>query len=107
MSQFISNPEESKELLPRYKLFYSFIIFTFLAFAGRLWYLQVISGTELREFSEKNRIKQIKIPAPRGLVYDHDGRILVENHPGFEAIISPQYIEDLEDMAESVAPLIG
>lgn len=105
--EYISNPEEAKEYLPRYRIFYFAIGFAFLIFLMRLWYLQVIQGTELREFSEKNRIKQIKIIAPRGLMLDRDGNILVENHPGFEAILSPQYIENLEALAASVAPIIG
>ncbi|MEZ0392650.1 MAG: penicillin-binding protein 2 [Pseudobdellovibrionaceae bacterium] len=107
MSEFISNPEETKEYLPRYRIFYLAIAFTFAIFIVRLWYLQVIQGDELREFSEKNRIKQIKISSPRGLMLDRDGKILVENHPGFEAIISPQYIENLDQLAESVGPIIG
>ncbi len=106
-TQYISNPEESKEYLPRYRLFYITIAFTFLAFTTRLWYLQVIQGTELREFSEKNRIKQIKIMAPRGLMLDRDGKILVENHPGFEAVLSPQYIKNVDELAAAVGPIIG
>ena len=107
MSQYISNPEETKELLPRYRIFYFFLIVTFFIFLTRLWYLQIIEGSELREFSEKNRIKQIKIAAPRGLILDREGRILVENHPGFEAVLSPQYIENLEALSQSLAPILG
>lgn len=106
-AEYISNPDEAKEYLPRYRLFYFAIAFTFVVFSTRLWILQVIQGSELREFSEKNRIRQIKITAPRGLMLDREGKILVENHPGFEAILSPQYIEDLDELASSVAPIVG
>lgn len=107
MTEYISNPEEAKEYLPRFRLFYIALIFTFIIFSMRLWYLQVIQGDELREFSEKNRIKQIKITSPRGLMLDRDGKVLVENHPGFEAILSPQYVEDLDSLARAVGPIIG
>lgn len=107
MSTFVSNPDEAKEYLSRYKLFYIAITFTMTIFTIRLWYLQVISGNELREFSEKNRIKQNKITAPRGLMLDRDGKVLVENLPGFEAILSPQYIENLEELAKAVGPILG
>lgn len=106
MSQFISNPEETKELLPRFRLFYGAMLITFLIFSLRLWYLQVIQGNELREFSEKNRIKQVKNIAPRGHMLDREGRTLVENHPGFEAVLSPQYVNDLEALARKLAPLL-
>lgn len=106
-NEYISNPEEAKEYLPRYRLFYGTIAFSFLIFIMRLWFLQVIEGQELREFSEKNRIKQIKIMAPRGLILDRDGKILVENHPGFEAILSPQYIANVDDISKTVGPILG
>lgn len=107
MNQYVNNPDESKEYWPRYKIFYFFLIFTVLTFGIRLWYLQVIEGNELREYSEKNRIKQSKIPAPRGLILDRDGRVLVENLPGFEALLLPQYIESLPSLSQSVGPILG
>lgn len=106
MNEYVSNPEEAKEYVPRYRLLYSMIAITFVLFAMRLWYLQIISGNELREFSEKNRIKQNKISSPRGLMLDRNGKVLVENLPGFEAILSPQYIENLELMASIVGPIL-
>ncbi len=107
MSDYVNNPDEAKEYIPRYRLLYSMIAITFVLFATRLWYLQIISGNELREFSEKNRIKQNKISAPRGLMLDRNGKVLVENLPGFEAILSPQYIENLDLMASTVGPILG
>lgn len=107
MSTYVSNPEEAKEYQSRYKIFYFAIAFAFVIFTMRLWYLQVIQGNELRQFSEKNRIKQNKITAPRGLILDRDGKVLVENLPGFEAVLSPQYIENLEVLAQNVAPILG
>ena len=107
MSEFISNPEEAKELIPRYKLFYVAIAFTFVVFSGRLWFLQIIEGNELQEFSEKNRFKQTKVMAPRGMILDREGRPLVENKPGFHAILNPQYIDDMEVMADTLAPILS
>lgn len=107
MSNYVNNPDESKEYIGRYRLFYFVIAFTVAIFSMRLWYLQIISGNELREFSEKNRIKKNKINAPRGLMLDRTGQVLVENLPGFEAILSPQYIDNLELLAKTVAPVLG
>ncbi|MBC7370558.1 MAG: penicillin-binding protein 2, partial [Bdellovibrionaceae bacterium] len=107
MSEYVTNPDEAKEYIPRYKLLYSFIAVTFLIFTARLWYLQIITGNELREFSEKNRIKQNKITAPRGLMLDRNGKVLVENLPGFEAIVSPQYVDNIDNMAAAIGPILG
>jgi penicillin-binding protein 2 len=106
-SEYISNPDEARDYISRYRGFYYFVFFTFIVFVTRLLWLQVINGRELRQFSEKNRIKQNKIMAPRGLILDRDGRSLVENLPGFEALISPQYIDDIDSLAQSIGPIIG
>ncbi len=107
MSEYIHNPEEAKELLPRFRLLYVAVTIAVSLFSIRLWVLQVVQGTQLREFSEKNRIKQIKVSAPRGLMLDREGRILVENRPGFEAVLNPQYIDKLESVAQIVGPILG
>jgi penicillin-binding protein 2 len=107
MSDYVNNPEEAKEYQPRYRLFYIAVACTFVLFAARLWYLQIITGNELREFSEKNRVKQNKITAPRGLMLDRNGKVLVENLPGFEAVLSPQYIESLDTMASTIGSILG
>ncbi|MBC7743319.1 MAG: penicillin-binding protein 2 [Bdellovibrionaceae bacterium] len=107
MSEYISNPDEAREFQSRYKNLSIFIVVTLVIFVLRLAWLQVIQGSELRQFSEKNRIKQNKIAAPRGLILDRDGKALIENLPGFEVVISPQYIEDMKQLAEVVGPVLG
>lgn len=107
MSQFLGSDQEVKEYGPRYKMAYGLIAFTALVFFTRLWYLQIINGTELRAFSEQNSIKETKIRAPRGILYDRNREILVENLPGFEATISPQYIGDLQTTAQVVGKALN
>ncbi len=105
--EYVTNPEEVKAYLPRYRLMYLLLVISFVLLIGRLWYLQIIHGAELREFSEKNRIKQNKVTAPRGLLLDREGKVLVENLPGFEAVLQPQYIDNLDNLAKTVGPILG
>ncbi len=105
-TNYLANAEEAKEYQSRYRWVYGFIIFTFTVFTLRLWFLQILNGAELRQFSEQNSIKETKILAPRGIIYDRNGEILVENLPGFEATISPQYVSDLEKTAEAVGEVL-
>lgn len=107
MSQYIANDQEAKEYLPRYRILYGIIGFTVVLFFLRLWYLQIINGAELRAFSEQNSIKETKIAAPRGIIYDRNGEILVENLPGFEVTISPQYVRGLEETADAVGKALN
>lgn len=108
MSQFVDESREDVRFFsPRFKYLYgSVLVVTALIFL-RLWFLQIISGNELREFSEQNLLKETKIPAPRGIIYDRNGQVLVENLPGFEATISPQYTTDLNKTSAAVAGVLG
>lgn len=108
MSDFLQTSEqEAKEYAPRYKILYAVIFLGFLLIGGRLWFLQILQGTELRQFSEKNRVKETKLPAPRGLFLDRENRVLVDNLPGFDASIAPQYAKKLDETAEAVGEVLG
>ncbi|MBI4697576.1 MAG: hypothetical protein HY758_01305 [Nitrospirae bacterium] len=52
-------------------------IFIFSIFALRLWYLQIIKGGEYKKIAERNRLRVIETPAPRGIIYDRNGDTLV------------------------------
>jgi penicillin-binding protein 2 len=107
LNEYVSNPDEAKEYWERYRLFYILLLLTSVIFMSRLWYLQIFSGSELRDFSDKNRLKEVKIPAPRGLMLDRDGQILVQNLLGFEAVVLPQYIEDIKELSNRMGPVMG
>ncbi len=108
MSDFLQTSEqEAKEFLPRYNLLYGVILIGCLLIAGRLWFLQILQGSELRQFSEKNRVKETKLPAPRGLFLDRENRVLVDNLPGFDASIAPQYAKKLDETSEAVGEVLG
>jgi penicillin-binding protein 2 len=72
------------------------LAFAFIFF--RLWYLQVLSGDTYRAEANDNRIRQIKIQAPRGEIVDRDGRVLVENRVALAVKVSPKLLP--EDKAE-------
>ncbi len=107
MSEFENSEDDGRDLVSRFRLVYLVLGVTLLAMFMRLWFLQIISGDELREYSEKNRVKENKIRAPRGLILDREGRILVDNITGFDATISPQYATDLEDTADDVGKILS
>lgn len=107
MSSFIGGSDEARDLQDRFKLVYICLSIMVTIVVFRLWYLQIIQGQELRTYSEKNRVKESKIPAPRGLILDRNRAILVDNISGFDATITPQYAKRLEETAAAIAPIIG
>lgn len=53
----------------------------------RLFYLQVISGQEYRRLSDNNCIRLQDIEPSRGLIFDRNGTLLVDNRPSFDLCI--------------------
>lgn len=53
----------------------------------RLWNLQVRGSEKYLSLADQNRIRKIPILAPRGKIYDREGRILVDNYPSVSALL--------------------
>src|SRR5207302_7298978 len=53
----------------------------------RLWNLQVRGSERYTNLAEQNRIRKVPILAPRGKIYDREGRILVDNYPSVSALL--------------------
>ena len=64
----------------------------------RLWYLQVLSGDRYLAEARDNRVREIKVQAPRGEIVDRDGRKLVDNRPAMAVVLTPDRLpEDLDE----------
>ncbi len=70
----------------------------FVVLLLRLWQLQLLKGDYYLAQSIKNRIRVVKIPAPRGIIYDRNGVKLVKNAPLFVASLLPGISEDSLDI---------
>jgi penicillin-binding protein 2 len=73
-------------------LIVTFALFGVLAF--RLWFLQILSGDAYVAVAKDNRVREVKVEAPRGVVYDRNGKILVENRAGLNVGLLPMDMYD-------------
>ena len=58
-----------------------FLVVVFLV--GSFFRAQVLQHSQYALASEKNRLREVPIPAPRGQIYDRTGAIIAENIPGY------------------------
>lgn len=79
------------------------LIGAFAVLGFRLWSLQVIHHEQYVRAAESNRLKTIPITAPRGLILDREGRVLVDNRPTLSIIVSR---EEVKARGESVMDLV-
>jgi penicillin-binding protein 2 len=61
-----------------------------------LWRLQVVNAESWRALAEANRIRKVPILAPRGQLFDRDGRLLVDNYPSVSCFLVREQGHDFE-----------
>ncbi|MBF0472480.1 MAG: penicillin-binding protein 2 [Nitrospirae bacterium] len=66
-----------------------FIGLIFSLYTIRLYYLQILHGSELNLASNMNRVKVLSVPAPRGIIYDRNKIALVKNKSYFSVSLLP------------------
>jgi penicillin-binding protein 2 len=80
-------------------------IFTILAVS--FWVLQVVQHQQYNEMAENNHQRTIALRAPRGLVFDRDGRVLVENRNSYSISIVREHTKDLPRTIHLLAEVLG
>ncbi len=84
----------------------SLAVLFFAIFSVRLFYLQIYKGEEYRDFSERNVLRVLDLPAPRGRVFDRNGEKILYNKPSFNIRVFPKEITDAEGLAQKLAEII-
>ncbi len=72
-----------------------------------LWYMQVVKGEEYLESAVRNRVRLVRIPAPRGLIRDRNGVVLADNRPSFDLMATPTEIDDRGRLLEELSRILG
>jgi penicillin-binding protein 2 len=71
------------------RFFFFGMLASFMVLGFRLVYLNVIKGQQYQEAAERNSLRQIVMPAPRGIIYDRFGKRLVTNVPSMDIVVTP------------------
>jgi penicillin-binding protein 2 len=93
-----SGPIGKAEKLPVGKLHsaqYLVALILAVLLAG-LWRLQVLNAESFRSLAEANRIRKVPILAPRGKLFDREGRLLVDNYPSVSCFLLREQVKDLD-----------
>ncbi len=68
----------------------------FVVVLSSYWYFQIVRSEHYWRLAENNRLRVLRLEAPRGLIYDRSGHLLVENAPTFRLLIDRKLSADLE-----------
>jgi penicillin-binding protein 2 len=92
--------DDTRFALGRIAAFQYLTVAIFLVLITGFWILQVRDHEENSDLAERNRIKTVPLPAPRGKILDRDGRVIVDNHAATTVMLSrdtlkPEHIDSI------------
>jgi penicillin-binding protein 2 len=108
-NQSFDPTEDLRQAGLRLQIIYYIAIVIFATLIARLWYLQVMNSGGFADRAEANRIRVIPIPAPRGTIYDRNGKPLVTSKSSYNIVLSRKDVKDSEfpQMADLLAQNLG
>lgn len=95
--------EERPQFTERLHMIAAGMLLAFLALVGQLANLQLGQGHAFRQQAEENAVRLIPVPAPRGIIFDREGRVVARNRPAFQVEVVPQ---DLPEEEETALPIL-
>jgi len=99
--------EHRDDLVFRLKLMSRLVTGLLVLIAVGFWFVQLVQGDYYRELAENNRLRKLPIQAPRGLIYDRKGRLLVENIPSYNLMLDRSRSADLPRAVAFAASVLG
>ncbi len=72
----------------------------------RIWFLEVISGSEYVAMANNNRIRYIPDEAPRGIIYDRNHQSLVDNRAGLAVTVFPAALKNPQQELADLSKII-
>ena len=94
MNPYLSGRPLPERRFSRFLVFGLAVVLAVGTLTARLFYLQITNGTEFAAISTRQRTVDEPIAAPRGSMYDRNGRLLVKNVPTFAVKIRPADLPD-------------
>lgn len=78
-----------------------------VALGGAFFRAQVLNSAAYRLSSERNRLREVPLPAARGVIYDRHGAIIAENVPGYSVSLLSPSPDSLRASLKNLASIIA
>ena|SRR5947209_14156227 len=99
--------EDRRKVTIRLAVLQYVIVVIFSVLAVSFWVLQVVRHAKYEEMAENNHQRTLALRAPRGLVFDRNGRVLVENRHSYSISIVREHTKDLNRTIRLLAAVLG
>ena len=99
--------EDRRKITIRLAILQYVVVVTFSVLAVSFWVLQVVQHAKYEEMAENNHQRTLTLRAPRGLVFDRNGHVLVENRHSYSIAIVREHTKDLNRTVRLLASVLG
>lgn len=102
--------KKRSNLLTRLNILFLIIFILFSVLIIQLGVIQILNGKEFQADIERTNLETLKVPTPRGKIYDRNYRVIVDNQPAKAITYTPTKGTTAEDrllVAQSLSELIN
>ena len=100
-------PDDRRSLTLRLSVMQYVVTAAFAALAISFWIFQIAQHEKFREMAEENHIRRLPLPAPRGVLLDRDGKVLVENRDSYSIALVREQTRNLDETLNVLAFATG
>jgi len=99
--------EDRRRLTQRLTVLRVVLGVAFCLLACGFWFFQVVQHSQFKEMAENNHQRTLTLRAPRGIIYDRTGKLLVENRNSFNISIVREHTKDLDRTIRVLSQVTG
>ncbi len=103
----VAPTEDRRRIASRVSVLQAGVIVWFAALAICFWVLQVVQTDKYVEMANSNYQRTLALRAPRGVLLDRDGRVLVDNRDSFTISIDRETTKDMAETIRVVSAVLG
>jgi penicillin-binding protein 2 len=100
-------PDDRRSLTIRLSVIQYLTAVVFAALAVAFWIFQIAEHQKFLEVAENNRLRRLPLPAPRGVLLDRDGKVLVENENTMNIALVREQTKNVGDVLRVLAFATG
>jgi len=99
--------EDRRRITTRLTVLQVASVAVFAALSISFWFLQIVENARYEEMAANNHQRTLALRAPRGVLYDRNGQVLVENRNSFTISILREHTKDLDRTVRMLSEVAG
>src|SRR5205823_4448605 len=100
-------PDDRRSLTLRLSVLQYLVAGAFALLAVGFWIFQIAQHDKFKEMAENNQFRRLPLPAPRGVLLDRSGKVLVENQDTLNIALVREQTKNVNEVLRTMAAATG